>query len=459
MRRIFLTLLLAFVVIYSNAQQQDRFSDYTQLKNNSVVLYDLQSLTLTKGKFVYQQIEGKLKAIQPKIIAEWGNALELNCIDIIEVKNKKYIYCVHQEYGKLFLLINKKKNDYINNFRSLTYWNSILDQKKGEYSYLYDEKASINRLIDRYSKVHWSYAQLPLTNIEDEAEFHYTTGNSGEANIISYSDFLNNSGNIFRSEEEYERNVVEQHKLDSIQEVKDKIKDKIVLAAECCVDRYDYGSGENDYMSKGDTVFIYYAEDSYMKGWYRHKDLKIYNNILRPLDNEQYKFIKYRGYKNIDYRDSIAREESNKYFNRVLLRLVKKVNEEWAKIQAEEKEIRTKQLFLKDLDYVYGEYSDFGLEFEIHNCWRKTIKYIEFTTTAYNAVGDVQRDWVGKYSSKTKGIGPLKPGETATWSFDDMFYDKNDVIRRVKLTKITFIFTDGTSKTFTGSTNINKHRW
>ena len=42
--------------------------------------------------------------------------------------------------------------------------------------------------------------------------------------------------------------------------------------------------------------------------------------------------------------------------------------------------------------------------------------------------------------SKTKGIGPLEPGETATWSFDNMFYDKNDVISRAKLTKITFFF-------------------
>ena len=120
--------------------------------------------------------------------------------------------------------------------------------------------------------------------------------------------------------------------------------------------------------------------------------------------------------------------------------------------------IERKQLFLEKQEYVYGEYDDFGLKFRIYNCFKKTIKYIEFTCVPYNAVGDVQGDWVGKRIARTKGIGPLEPGESASWSFDDMFYDKNDVIRRVRLTNIKFIFKDGSTLNFSGASNIDRHR-
>ena len=458
MKKIFLFLIVSFIYVVGYAQK-DRFTDYNQLVNKSVVLYDLNTLMLSNGKFIYKQIEGKLKAVSPKDIAGWGDALELNCIELISIKNKQYIHCVNQEQGALFLLINTKKNNYINKFRNITYWNSILDSKKEEYAYLYDSNKSSIRMLDKYLKIYWGFAELPLTNIDADVKFHYTIANSNDAKIVSESDFINNAHNNFRSKNEYEQSVIEQHKLDSIQEIKDRKQDAIALVAECCVDRYDYGSGKHDYMSKGDTIYVYYADNSFMKGWFKYQDLKIPNKNIKPLDYEQYKFIKYRGYNNVNFRDSIAREESDKYSQRVLVRLQKKLKELEAKLEAQQKEIRTKQLFLKDYDYAYGEYSDFGLKFEIHNCWLKTIKYVEFTATAYNAVGDVQSDWLGKSISKTKGIGPLEPGETATWAFDNMFYDKHDVIRKAKLTKITFIFTDGTSKTFTGNSNINKHRW
>jgi len=51
----------------------------------------------------------------------------------------------------------------------------------------------------------------------------------------------------------------------------------------------------------------------------------------------------------------------------------------------------------------------------------------------------------------------LEPGETASWSWDNLFYDKNDVIQKVRLTGIKFIFTDGSSLSFSGWQNILKH--
>ena len=95
--------------------------------------------------------------------------------------------------------------------------------------------------------------------------------------------------------------------------------------------------------------------------------------------------------------------------------------------------------------------------FDVYNCFSKTIKYVEFTMTNYNAVGDVQRDDMGRASRTVRGIGPIEKEEGGRYSWDDVFWDDRSVIKKTRLTHIKFIFTDGTSKVFSGYTNINKH--
>lgn len=80
------------------------------------------------------------------------------------------------------------------------------------------------------------------------------------------------------------------------------------------------------------------------------------------------------------------------------------------------------------------------------------------TLVAYNAVGDVQRDDIGRSSVKVKGIGPIAPDESGTYDWDELFWDDNDIIERVVPTKITITFMDGTIKSFSGKSNIDKHR-
>ena len=65
------------------------------------------------------------------------------------------------------------------------------------------------------------------------------------------------------------------------------------------------------------------------------------------------------------------------------------------------------QIFITGIGYAYdsNEYSSrFGMQFDIYNCFSKTIKYVEFTMTNYNAVGDVQRDDIGWSSRDRKSV-------------------------------------------------------
>jgi len=81
----------------------------------------------------------------------------------------------------------------------------------------------------------------------------------------------------------------------------------------------------------------------------------------------------------------------------------------------------------------YQDYSTVGLEFNIVNYSKKTIKYIELTTTAYNSVMD-------PVSTKTvKGIGPVYPGDKAEFDFENVWYSSIIATHRPKSIVITYM--------------------
>ena len=77
--------------------------------------------------------------------------------------------------------------------------------------------------------------------------------------------------------------------------------------------------------------------------------------------------------------------------------------------------------------------------------------------TNYNAVGDVQRDDMGRSSRTVRGIGPIEPEDGGRYTWDDIFWDDNGIIDNTRLTSVKFIFKDGTTRVFSGNANIKKH--
>lgn len=82
-----------------------------------------------------------------------------------------------------------------------------------------------------------------------------------------------------------------------------------------------------------------------------------------------------------------------------------------------------------------------GLSFRIFNPTKKKIKYVVASMVAINAVDDVM-----SYERTCQGIGPVDSYDYGSWSFDDVFYDKNDVIDDLRVS-FRVIYTNGTSKT------------
>lgn len=95
----------------------------------------------------------------------------------------------------------------------------------------------------------------------------------------------------------------------------------------------------------------------------------------------------------------------------------------------------------------YQDYSTVGIEFNIVNYSKKTIKYIELTTTAYNSVMD-------PISTKTvKGIGPIYPGDKAEFDFENVWYSSIIATHRPKSIVITYM---DNSKTTIKAADIDK---
>ena len=123
---------------------------------------------------------------------------------------------------------------------------------------------------------------------------------------------------------------------------------------------------------------------------------------------------------------------------------------------------RTKQrmnrdaIFIINLKPARSEYM-FGLELNLYNCFPRTIASIELTVTPYNNRGQVQKDKFKRSARTMRCVGPIEPGHPAQYTFDELFWDDRGHIKFMRLTAITFRFTDGTRRSYYGYAQILKH--
>lgn len=83
-----------------------------------------------------------------------------------------------------------------------------------------------------------------------------------------------------------------------------------------------------------------------------------------------------------------------------------------------------------------------GFDISVINYVPKTIKYINFTVAGFNDVDD-------REALKTfKGVGPIKYLNFALYEYDDAFFSRT--ITKLKITKISVDYMDGTRKEYTG---------
>lgn len=83
----------------------------------------------------------------------------------------------------------------------------------------------------------------------------------------------------------------------------------------------------------------------------------------------------------------------------------------------------------------------------IANNSSKTIKYVNFKVTFYNAVGDKVQNEIGYgYTQNLRIIGPIKPWTMDYFKWDPVFY--NGVAKRMYVKSATVTYMNGSKKTF-----------
>lgn len=86
-----------------------------------------------------------------------------------------------------------------------------------------------------------------------------------------------------------------------------------------------------------------------------------------------------------------------------------------------------------------------GFSVDVINTSNKTIKYVIFTVVGYNAVDDPVHDRLKRRTSMLlRGIGPIEPMESGSYSFDYVWH--TDLVESARITQIKLEYKDGTSK-------------
>jgi hypothetical protein len=110
---------------------------------------------------------------------------------------------------------------------------------------------------------------------------------------------------------------------------------------------------------------------------------------------------------------------------------------------------------LKASIFDVSEYTEgTGFKATVYNSTKKTIKYVTFTVVGLNAVGDpVKGGFVRSAPAPMlRGIGPIEPGETGTYSKDYMWM--TDIVESFRISSIKLEYMDGSSKVVSDIKNI-----
>ena len=476
-----LVLFFLFFCTSSLLAQEDRFSDISQTKGKDIYVIDDTPLNVA-----YTIVDGKVKPIRKVKNLSVTMAGKVYSIESNSYTFKKDIYLVLKGGGETILLKEDAAALYLSSFVSKTYWQEKYDLYRNDYVYLnykkYNQVHSANATVeyDDLTRIEWRGMEL-----SDDGALYYMCEYNGVNPLERFkvtSKFFEESKDIIFIKKDDIQPYVEKYNTRLAKEKRDKeIADSIAntkLRLAIALKEANYMDNDRPInVYKGDTLAIFSynpSEDEYVARFH-------FSNLLFKLDDIEFldtkktttegryswetktvktsadaDFLKAKGEEGKEQRFDVAVAYDEVQTN-IYIGKLKSAIDDYNKEVAYK---RKNQIFITGIGYLFdsNEYSNrFGMRFDVYNCFSKTIKYVEFTMTNYNAVGDVQRDDMGRSSRTVKGIGPIEPEDGGRYSWDDIFWDDRSVIEKTRLTNVKFIFTDGTTKVFSGYANINKH--
>ena len=207
---------------------------------------------------------------------------------------------------------------------------------------------------------------------------------------------------------------------------------------------------------------VSFVDDKYLDRYsvvYKGKCYSISKSYLECSDNNALNYLHERGAKGREAREQNALKADEKYWFKV--RQNAKIAKEKSEREKKEllQELKMKEYFLIDFpSAVEKASSDYeGISFKFYNCYDKTVNYIYYKAVAYNSVGDQQYDLSGKSTKYLEIVGPIHPGDT-NWEYNnEIFYDSEEKISKIRIEEMRIVFSDGTSQHFKSYSEILSH--
>lgn len=89
------------------------------------------------------------------------------------------------------------------------------------------------------------------------------------------------------------------------------------------------------------------------------------------------------------------------------------------------------------------------------NSSKKTIKYVDFYFSVFNAVGDkCYLEYGRSYIGNVRGVGPVEPFEAGSWSWDRATHYTSGDASEMSIVRLVITYMDGTTKTIPNSSII-----
>ncbi len=203
---------------------------------------------------------------------------------------------------------------------------------------------------------------------------------------------------------------------------------------------------------------VYYKSDfKFLKTWdisnakQLDSQLVLFKNYY-PNSKERMQLVKY-------FSDSIQAKKDKEEAEKFRIKEIQQKKELDSLLKVKEallKNAREKNIVL--VDWTWGYENEYSSSVDFHakivNPYKQRIKYISFTFSATNPVGDPALDkFTGKRSVTLRGIGPVEYGDFGEWDFEDAFYCRT--VESIKISTIKIQFFDGTIKVINNPISLN----
>lgn len=93
-----------------------------------------------------------------------------------------------------------------------------------------------------------------------------------------------------------------------------------------------------------------------------------------------------------------------------------------------------------------------GIKFDVTNTAKKTIKYISFTVSGLNAVGDLVKGRSGLSIITVKGVGPIEFEQSGSYDFNYTWH--TDLVQEVKILSVKIQYMDNTIKVISNPKSV-----